>query len=616
VFGQETLTKTLLQQKYASVEQGILVKNKPILPLAFISVLLLSLVAGTQLAYFASANFFPEQVPSGIEITSTGAVEGTDLIQRSGNVYTFTGDIHRTIVVLRDGVVLDGAGYTLQGSGGGVGVFLQERNGVTIKNLKISNFEYGVKFTWLSYGSPSTPRSNKVIGNTITNNTYGIAFYDFSSGNEVSDNYIAHNTHGVVSASDTVFRNNQFRNNDGAVSESSNAVNDIDTSNTVNGKPIYYWVKQHNRAVPSDAGWVVLKNCSGITVQGLSLEGNADGVLLCYTKGSTISENVIANNLNGITLQWSSNNVISSNRVAGNSEYGIYLDGASRDNNVSGNRIESNGEDGVSAYALGSSTCNLVSQNQITKNQGNGISVKGAQEWKIVGNNITLNLCSGVCFMYGSSSNEVNGNYIAGNGVGIQLSDAVENTITFNTITENNGWGIELNGTQKNNVIHHNNFINNNVTEGLQVRVAGVWSFPELNAPPMNSFNQAPTESFNPPEPEPPKFVAGAANVWDDGKEGNYWSDYTSRYPNASEVGNTGVGDTPFFINENNMDRYPLMAPCETSTADSPSTSPSQEPESEPEPFSTTLVVAASIASAAVAGVGVGLMVYFKKHKH
>ncbi len=588
-------------------------KNKPILTLAFISVLLLSVAAGTQVTYFASANFFPEQVPSGIQITSSGAVEGTDLIQRGGNVYTLTGDIHRTIVVLRDGIVLDGAGYTLQGSGGGAGVFLQERTGITIKNMKISNFEYGIKFTWLSYGSPSTPRSHKVIGNTITNNTYGIAFYDFSSGNEVSDNYIARNTHGVVSASDTVFRNNQFRNNDGAVSESSSAVNDIDISNTVNGKPIHYWVKQHDRAVPSDAGWVVLKNCSGITVQGLSLGGNADGVLLCYTNGSTISGNVIANNLNGITLQWSSNNVISNNRVAGNSEYGIYLDGASRDNNVSGNRIESNGEDGVSVYALDSSTCNLVSQNQITKNKGNGISVKGAQEWEIVGNNITLNIGSGICFMYGSSGNAVNGNYIAGNGVGIQLSDAVENTVTFNTITENNGWGIELNGTQKNNVIHHNNFINNNVTEGLQVRIAGVWSFPELNTPPMNSFNEAPTDPFNPPEPEPPKFVAGAANVWDDGKEGNYWSDYTSRYPNASEVGNTGVGDTPFFINENNMDLYPLMAPCETSTADLPSTSPSQEPKSEPEPFPTTLVTAASIASAAVAGVG--LAFYFVKNK-
>jgi parallel beta-helix repeat protein len=600
--------------KQSSIKQGLPVKNQPILSIAFLLVLVLSVVAGTQLVYLTSANFFPEQTPSGIQITSGGAVEGTDQIQRSGNVYTLTGDIHRTIVVLRDGIVLDGAGYSLQGSGSGAGVFLRERNGVTIKNMRISNFEYGIKFTWLSYGSPSTPRGNKVLGNSITNNTYGIAFYDFSSGNEVSDNYITHNTHGVVSASGTVFRNNHFRNNDGAVSESSYTLNDIDTSNTVNGKPIYYWVEQHNRTVPSDAGWVVLKNCSGITVQGLNLEGNADGVLLCYTNGSTISGNSVADNLNGITLQGSCNNVVSGNRVAGNLEYGISLDGASRNNNVSDNRIESNGEDGVSVYALGSSTWNLVSQNQITNNQGNGISVKGAQEWKIVGNNITANRGSGICFLYGASDNAVTENYIAGNGVGIQLSDAVENTVTFNTITENNGWGMELNGSQKNNVIHHNNFINNNVTEGLQVRIAGVWSFPELNTPPMNSFNQAPTEPFNPPEPEPPKFVAGAANVWDDGGEGNYWSDYTSRYLDASEVGNTGVGDTPYFINENNIDRYPLMAPCEISTADLPSTSPSQEPESEPEPFPATLVAAASIASVAV--FGVGMLVYFKKRNH
>lgn len=86
------------------------------------------------------------------------------------------------------------------------------------------------------------------------------------------------------------------------------------------------------------------------------------------------------------------------------------------------------------------------------------------------------------------------------------------------------------------------------------MRIAGVWSFPGLDNLP---------QPFNTSEPEPPKFVAGATNVWDDGGEGNYWSDHTSRYPNASEVGNTGVGDTPYFINENNMDRYPLMSPFE-----------------------------------------------------
>jgi parallel beta-helix repeat protein len=583
-------------------------KIKSILPLAFISILVLSAVAGTQLAYFASANFFPEQVPLGIRITSAGTVEGTDLIQRSGNVYTLTGDVHRTIVVFRDGIVLDGAGYTLHGSGVGSGVFLQERNGVTIKNMKISNFAYAIKFTWLSYGSPTTPRSNKVSGNTITNNTYGIAFYDFSAGSEVSDNYIADNTHGVVSASNVVFRNNQFRNNDGAISESSYAVNDIDTSNTVNGKPIYYWLGQHDRTVPADAGWVVLKNCSGITVQGLSLEGNGDGVLLCYTNDSTVRGNVVANNLNGITLEWSSNNVISANQITNNKEYGISLEYGSNCNTISRNEIVANAKDGV--YFDLTTNNNTVIENRVMENNGNGIFLKDIQDSNVIGNTVTLNKGCGIGFGYGPNG-VIRGNYISRNGKGIWISNAFENTITLNNITENNGWGIELEGSQQNNIFHHNNFINNNVTEGLQVRVAGVWSFPGLNKPLIKPFNQSLTEPFNPPEPAPPKFVAGAANVWDDGKIGNYWSDYASRYPNASEVGNTGVGDTPYFINENNMDRHPLMVPCETSITDSQSTSPSQEPESEPEPFPTTLVATASIMSAAVASSG--LLLYLKK---
>ena len=593
-------------KKFVSTFVLLLVLCVRIIPL-----LLFSALAGVQLVSLAEANFFPEQIPSGIQITSAGTVQGTDKIQRSGNVYTLTGNIYRTIVVLRDRIVLDGAGYTLRGSGIGVGVFLQERNDVTIKNMKISNFDYGIKFTWLSYGWPTAPRSNKVSGNTITNNTYGIAFYDFSAGSEVSDNYIADNTYGVVSTSNAVFRNNQFRNNDGAISESSYAVNDIDTSNTVNGKPVYYWVGQHDRTVPSDAGWVVLKNCSGITVQGLSLEGNGAGVLLCHTNGSTVSGNVVANNLNGITLQGSSNNVISDNLVASNDEYGIYLDGVSRDNNISDNRIEANGKDGVSVYAIGSSKGNLVSQNQISNNQGNGISVNGAQEWKIVGNNITLNTGSGICFVYGSSGNSVSENYIAGNGLGIQLSDAVENTITENTIIENNGWAIRLNGSQGNNVIHHNNFIDNHVKEGLQVSMPATWSFYALSPDDFANYSA-------PKTPPPSKdLTLGAANpnVWDDGREGNYWSDYGTRYPNASEVGNTGVGNTPYFINENNIDRHPLLAPCEISNGDLPSTSSSpQESESEQEPFPTTLIAATTVI-VAIAVVGAALLVYFAKVK-
>jgi len=359
----------------------------------------------------------------------------------------------------------------------------------------------------LNYGSPATPRSNKVSGNTVTNNTYGIAFYDFSAGIEVSDNYIADNTHGVVSASNVVFRNNQFRNNDGAISESSYAVNDIDTSNTVNGKPVHYWVDQHNKTVPAEAGWVVLKNCSGITVQGLSLEGNGDGVLLCYTNGSTVSGNVLANNLNGITLEWSSNNVISGNQITNNKEYGISLEYSSNCNAISKNVIVANAKDGV--YLDLTTKNNTVIENRVMENNGNGIFFKDIQDSNVIGNTVTLNKGCGIGFGYGPNG-MIRGNYISRNGKGVWISNAFENTITLNNITENNGWGIELEGSQKNNVIHHNNFINNNVTEGLQVRIAGIWSFPGLNEPlmkPFNQghtglFNQSRTEPFNPPEPE------------------------------------------------------------------------------------------------------------------
>jgi hypothetical protein len=50
-----------------------------------------------------------------------------------------------------------------------------------------------------------------------------------------------------------------------------------------------------------------------------------------------------------------------------------------------------------------------------------------------------------------------------------------------------------------------------------------------------------------------------SANFWDNGSLGNYWSDYLTKYPNASEVGNTGIGDTPYVLEEHNVDYNPLV---------------------------------------------------------
>jgi parallel beta-helix repeat protein len=59
-----------------------------------------------------------------------------------------------------------------------------------------------------------------------------------------------------------------------------------------------------------------------------------------------------------------------------------------------------------------------------------------------------------------------------------------------------------------------------------------------------------------------------SSNNWDDGypSGGNYWSDYngTDLYsgPYQNETGSDGIGDTPYVIDANNQDNYPLLQPA------------------------------------------------------
>jgi hypothetical protein len=59
----------------------------------------------------------------------------------------------------------------------------------------------------------------------------------------------------------------------------------------------------------------------------------------------------------------------------------------------------------------------------------------------------------------------------------------------------------------------------------------------------------------------------GYTNVWDNGypSGGNYWSDYNGTDlllgSGQNETGSDGIGDTPYVIDANNRDNYPLMKP-------------------------------------------------------
>jgi parallel beta-helix repeat protein len=508
---------------------------------AFILILLTPTLLVWENASFVSANFMPPTTPSGIYIQTDGAVRGTDKLQRSGNTYTFTEDIYETIVVEKDDVVIDGAGFSLQGNPNSTGLFLRERDKVTIRNLQVKGWSCGVMFTWASFDAPDQPRKNILSNCTIKDNRAGVVLGDFSNGTQILGNVLANNTYSfdmdALTASSSILRNNKFENNTYHMRDPGSTIQDVDTSNTVDGKPIIYWVNQRDKTVPADAGFVVLKGCSNITVQGLTLSRNAAGIVLDGTVNSTITGNFLAGNADGVELRSSSNNRIEQNSVRENAGYGIYLSSASNSNIIEHNDVASNSRSGV--YVGHSSTDNSITHNYVGSNGENGIHLDGGNS-QITENNATANGGAGIRIAFAGETCTVSKNYVVKNGLGIFLEKPTfQGTFGYivseNTLSENNGFSMKVSAELTGCEIYRNNFINNNVTEGLQVSNPMLWA--------------------------DGLFQTARMNAWDADGKGNYWSDYKTRYPETLEASGTGTGNTPFFINENNIDHHPLISP-------------------------------------------------------
>src|SRR3972149_4130853 len=143
-----------------------------------------------------------------IYIRADGNIEpSTAPIQRDEDLYTLTGNITSDaygIMVERNNMTLDGAGYTLQGTGasGFKGIYLTGRSNITIKNIQVKTFYYGIQLFASS--------NNSIVGNDITDNDYGI-YLDYSSNNRIVGNNITDNGDGIqpsVSSNNRIVGNN------------------------------------------------------------------------------------------------------------------------------------------------------------------------------------------------------------------------------------------------------------------------------------------------------------------------------------------------------------------------------------------------------------------------
>jgi parallel beta-helix repeat protein len=314
----------------------------------------------------------------------------------------------------------------------------------------------------------SSSRNNSITANHVTNSKLlGLQVASSSTWNVLRGNSLDANGYGFGDDSLTYGYDLGVSYNlttGEVLSKPKYQTNDVDASNTVNGKAIYYWVGQSSKTVPSDAGTVILVNCTNITVQNLNLTGNYDGVQLAFTYDSTIIGNLIQNNSRGIRLFGSSDNNVADNNIVGNNE-GIRLDQRSFSTGI--------GIGSQMSTVVFATTGNLITKNNFTSNTY-GVAIGDS---------------------YGSgpgTPNEISGN-------------------TF----------------------YHNYFNNKN----------------QVNMP-YRSSTQPQT----------------AKNAWDNGEEGNYWSDY-----NGTDANHDGIGDTPYAIKARTSsrtgpaiivvaeDRFPLM---------------------------------------------------------
>ena len=113
-------------------------------------------------------------------------------------------------------------------------------------------------------------------------------------------------------------------------------------------------------------------------------------------------------------------------------------------------------------------------------------------------------------------------------------------------------------------------------------------------------------------------------SVWDNGSVGNYWSNYTVKYSNASEIGKTSIGDTPYVIerswystkeypNQTNVDYFPLFYPydIQNDSIAFPTPNPTIE---KIEPSNTLTVLVPILAVVAIVSSGIVLL-FYRRHR-
>lgn len=276
----------------------------------------------------------------------------------------------------------------IDGNGKGVILHVKAEN-VVIKNLTIQNGDYGIRL--------EDARNSTLVRNNVYNTRWFGVELDRSGSSALRDNRFVGNRYNFGVDGTSLF----------------DFINDIDVSNTVNGKPVYYLMNQRDFTINSSTfekiGYLALINSTDIKVENLRLTDNKEGLLFAYVTNATITKLVATGNWNGIYVKYSSNVSVFGNEANDNFDYGIKF------------------------FVSNSS---MVYDNNANDNVWSGIGLFKSNNLTITGNNASNSIyCLHLVYS--------NGSRIIGN----------------NAIAREDGYSIAL-YYSNDNLIYHNNFVN------------------------------------------------------------------------------------------------------------------------------------------------------------
>ncbi|MBI2867302.1 MAG: right-handed parallel beta-helix repeat-containing protein [Chloroflexi bacterium] len=168
--------------------------------------------------------------------------------------------------------------------------------------------------------------------------------------------------------------------------------------------------------------------------------------------------------------------------------------------------------------------------NSTFKGTYQGIFVDTSSNVIVEGNTVDGFIQSGVDMMDWEEARDVmvaNNTILNGWGTGMIITS---NSLVENNRIESSPSGISIKGD--NNIIRGNSILNSG---------GGLWADGKNNLIYQNNLFSGQAGDN------------GSGNRWDDGSKGNYWSNYTGKDANGD-----GIGDTPYTVPPNGVDRYPL----------------------------------------------------------